>query len=70
MQKIRHIAYNIYYTGIAIVFVESRHILSKEILENSDFASLNLVIAINGEKEAYITISHLYKSNILIQQEE
>lgn len=53
---------------IATIFVESKYILSKKILENSDFAGLNLVVASNGEKVVYIIILYLYKSNIQIYQ--
>lgn len=59
MQKIRQIVRNIRYTGIAIVFVKSKHILPKEIPENSDFTSLNSAVAANGEEEAHAIISYL-----------
>lgn len=48
------------------MFVKSKHLLLKEILENSDFAGLNLEIATNGKEEAYKIILHLYKSTTQI----
>ena len=70
VQKIGCTTHSIRYIKIVIVFVESKYVLPKEILENSDFADLNSVVAINGEEEAYAIILHLYKSNTQICQEE
>lgn len=44
--------------------MESKYLLSKKILEDSDFVGLNLVVAFKEEKTAYIIIPHFYKSNI------
>lgn len=46
-----------------MVFIESKYFLPKEILEDSDFTSLNSVIAPNREEVVYTIILHLYKSN-------
>lgn len=66
----RYIACSVYYIVIKIVFVRSKHILPKEILENSDFADLNSAIATNKEEKVYVIILYLYKSNIQICQEK
>lgn len=52
-----------------IVFIESKSVLLKEILENSDFASQNYIVATN-KKKAYIIILLFYKLNTQICQEE
>ena len=52
-----------------MVFVESKHVLPKEIPEDGDFASLNSAIALDGEEIAHAIISHLYKSNTQIRRE-
>ncbi len=52
-----------------MVFVELKHVLPKEILKDSDFVGLNLVVAFNGEKVAHAIILHLYKSNFQIHPE-
>lgn len=49
--------------GITIVFVELKHVLPKEIPKDSDFASLNSVVAPDREEVVYAIISHVYKSN-------
>ena len=48
---------------IVIVFVESKHVLQKEIPEDSDFTSLKLVVVSDKEKAAHTIILHVYKSN-------
>lgn len=68
VQRIRHTTRSISYTGITIIFVESKHVLPKEILENSDFAGPISAIATNRKEEAYAIISNLYKSNTQICQ--
>ena len=50
-----------------MVFVESKHILSKEILEDSDFTGPNSAVAPDGENIIYAISLHLYKSNIHIR---
>ena len=67
IQKIGCTARSICYTGIATVFVESKHVLPKEILEDSDFEGLNSAVALDGEEVAHAIILHLYKSNIQIR---
>lgn len=69
MQRIRRTARSVHYTGTAIVFVESKHVLSKEIPENNDFADLNSAVVANGEEEAHAIISHLYKLNTQLRRE-
>ena len=66
IQRIGRIARSIRYTGIATVFVESKHVLPKEIPEDSDFAGLNSAVAPDGEEAAHAIISHLYESNTQI----
>lgn len=68
MQKIRHIVCNIHYIEITTIFLETKYILLKKILENSNFADLNLVVVLNREEKIYIIISHFYKSNTQIWQ--
>ena len=63
IQKIGRIARCIYYTKIAIVFVELKLVLPKEIPEDSDFAGLNSTVALHGKEAAHAIILHLYKSN-------
>lgn len=63
IQKIGCIAYSLCYIKIVIVFIKLKHVLLKEILENSDFAGLISALAANREKEAHAIILHLYKSN-------
>ena len=46
--------------------MESKHILPKEIPEDSNFAGLNSAVAPDGEKAAHAIILHLYKSNTQI----
>ena len=69
VQKIGYIVGNVGYTGIAIVFVESKYVLLKEISEKLDFADLNLAVAVNEKEELHAIILHLYKSNTQIHQE-
>lgn len=47
-----------------MVFIESKYVLLKKFLEDSDFAGLNLVVASKKEKTAYTIILHFYKLNI------
>lgn len=65
--KIRHIAHNLYYKKIAIIFMKLNHILLKKILENSDFVSLNLAVTANKKKEMYTIILYFYKLNTQIR---
>lgn len=51
-----------------MVFVDLKHILSKEILKNSNFTSLNSVIALHRKAKVYGIIWYFYKSNIKIEQ--
>ena len=69
-QKIGCKARSIRYTGIAIVFVESKHVLPNKILDDSDFAGLNSAVAPDGKKETNTIILHFYKSNTKIRQEK
>lgn len=57
------VIYNVYYTGIIILFVELKHILLTKIIENSDFIGLNLPIATIKKEEVHIIILYFYKSN-------
>ena len=50
--------------------MELKHVLSKKILEDSDFAGLNSVVARDGEETTHAIISHLYKSNTQTRQED
>ena len=43
--------------------MELKHVLSKKILEDSDFAGLNSVVALDGEKATHAISSHLYELN-------
>lgn len=43
-----------------------KHVLSKKILKNSDFTSLNLAVATNKEEKLYAIIFYFYISNIQI----
>lgn len=70
IQKIESIVRSIYYTGIATVFIKSKHVLSKEISKASDFASLNLTVTSDEKKVAHAIILHLYKSNTQIHREK
>ncbi len=67
---IGRIAHSIHYTRIAMVFVESKHVLPKEILKDSDFADLNSAVALDREKVMYAIISHRYKLNTQIRREK
>ena len=69
IQKIERTARSICYTGIATVFMESKHVLPKKIPKDSDFAGLNLAIALDEKEAAHAIISHFYKSNIQIRHE-
>ena len=69
IQRIGRTARSIRYTGIATIFVESKHVLPKKITEDSDFAGLNSAVAPDGEKAVHAIISHLYKSNTQIHRE-
>ena len=50
-----------------MVFVELKHILPKEILEDNNLAVLNLILALDGKKAAHAIISHFYKLNTQIR---
>ena len=50
-----------------MLFMESKHVLPKEIPKDSDFADLNSAIIPDKEKAAHAIISHLYKSNTQIR---
>lgn len=49
-----------------MVFVESKHILPKEILEDSDFVGLNSVVVLDEKEEIHIIILYFYNSNTQI----
>lgn len=44
---------------IAIIYIESKHFLSKDIPKNSDFVGLSLAVVVNKEKEAPTIILYL-----------
>lgn len=68
IQKTRCIVGNIYYMRIIIVFVKSKEVLLKKILEDSDFISLNLVVVSNKKEIIYIIILYFYKLYTQIYQ--
>lgn len=70
MQKIGRTIYSVHYTRIAIVFMESKHVLPKEILENSDFVGLNSAVPANKKEEVYAISLHFCKSNTQIRREK
>ncbi len=51
-----------------MIFILSKHILPKEIPEDSDFIGLNSAVASDGKETVHVIISHLYKSNTKIRQ--
>ena len=53
-----------------MVFVESKHVLPKEIPKDGDFVGLNSVVAPDGKEVMHAIILHLYKSNTQIRQKE
>lgn len=63
IQKIGRILYTIRYLEITIIFVKSKHVLSKKILENSDFVGLNLIVTFN--KKNRMQLFHIFTNQIL-----
>lgn len=53
---------------IIIVFVKSKQVLLKKILEDSDFINLNLVVVSNKKEIIYIIILYFYKLYTQIYQ--